>query len=331
MPWVSSVARASSTSEPARETPRAAQPSVERLRPVWMLLLRWSRLLHDGSRPRSLSKPRPRRCRSPTDRSTQPSATLSSSTSASPSERRSNSCECSSQAVASRCRRGTPRNARRFATILGAVADADVPPPAVPAGPSFFQFADDVVFAALLRDAGFTDVQVDTMSFEVPLGSAEDLVAGLVEGTVRTGAVLRAADQAQGALIRESLEVRSSPGDAGRRTPFRRRSRSQADASRRERKTTRGRGCERAVGRERSCERRRAAFPRVAMRPILGSVALVEPAEVASDPLAVLVQVCDSMLARDIDAAPPPSNRPNRVLSGTARTRHALMLACPTA
>lgn len=101
-----------------------------------------------------------------------------------------------------------PERSPLFATILGAVADADVPPPAVPAGPSFFQFADDAVFAGLLRDAGFTEVRVDAISFEVPLGSTEDLVAGLVEGTVRTGAVLRAADGAQGALIRESLEVR---------------------------------------------------------------------------------------------------------------------------
>ena len=108
-----------------------------------------------------------------------------------------------------------PERSPLFATILGAVADADVPPPTVPSGPSFFQFADDVVFAALLRDAGFTEVHIDAISFEVPLGSAEDLVAGLVEGTVHTGALLRAADEAQGALIRESLEVRLEPWRRG--------------------------------------------------------------------------------------------------------------------
>jgi len=58
-----------------------------------------------------------------------------------------------------------------------------------------------------LRDAGFTDVQVDAIPFEVPLRSPENLIAGLVEGTVRTGALLRAANEAQSALLRESLEV----------------------------------------------------------------------------------------------------------------------------
>ena len=108
-----------------------------------------------------------------------------------------------------------PERSPFFATILGAVADADVPPPAVPAGPSFFQFADDVVFAALLQNAGFAEVQIDAISLELPLGSAEDLVAGLVEGTVRTGALLRAANEAQGALIRQSLEVRLEPWRRG--------------------------------------------------------------------------------------------------------------------
>ena len=109
-----------------------------------------------------------------------------------------------------------PERSPFFATILGAVADADVPPPTgIPAGPSFFQFADDVVFAALLQNAGFAEVQIDAISLELPLGSAEDLVAGLVEGTVRTGALLRAANEAQGALIRQSLEVRLEPWRRG--------------------------------------------------------------------------------------------------------------------
>lgn len=70
-----------------------------------------------------------------------------------------------------------PERSPFFATILGAVADANVPPPTgIPAGPSFFQFADDVFFAALLSNAGFTDVEVDAISFEVPLRSAEERI-----------------------------------------------------------------------------------------------------------------------------------------------------------
>jgi SAM-dependent methyltransferase len=109
-----------------------------------------------------------------------------------------------------------PERSAFFATILGAVADADVAPPTgIPTGPAFFQFADDVVFVGLLRDAGFSEVQIDAISFEVSLRSAEDLIAGLVEGTVPTGALLRAANEAQGALIRESLEVRLEPWRRG--------------------------------------------------------------------------------------------------------------------
>ena len=70
-------------------------------------------------------------------------------------------------------------------------------PTAIPTGPSFFQFADDVVFEALMQDAGFADVHIDAISFGVPLGSADEVVAGLVEGTVRTGALLRGADGAR--------------------------------------------------------------------------------------------------------------------------------------
>ena len=217
-----------------------------------MLLLRWSRLLHNGIRPHSSSKPRPLGCRSPTDRSTQPSGTLSSSTSASPTERRSSS----GRVLVSGGRLAlstwdAPERSPFFATILGAVADANVPPPtAIPTGPSFFQFADDVVFEALLQDAGFADVHIDAISFGVPLGSAEELVAGLVEGTVRTGALLRAADDE--VLSSASRWRRGwSRGDARRRMRSRRRSRLQADASRHERVYERQpkRGCAETRGR----------------------------------------------------------------------------------
>ena len=49
-----------------------------------------------------------------------------------------------------------PERSPFFATILGAVADADVPPPTgIPAGPSFFQFADDVVLRRSAARRGF--------------------------------------------------------------------------------------------------------------------------------------------------------------------------------
>jgi hypothetical protein len=80
-----------------------------------------------------------------------------------------------------------PERSPFFAALLGAIADAQVPPPSdIPAGPSFFQFADESTFQSLLRSAGFVQVSVDTISVEFPLDSADDLISALADGTVRT-------------------------------------------------------------------------------------------------------------------------------------------------
>jgi SAM-dependent methyltransferase len=111
---------------------------------------------------------------------------------------------------------GDPERSPFFAAILGAVGDAGVPPAGdVPPGPSFFQFSDEAVFVDLLRSAGFEDVRVETISLDLPLRSADELIAALLEGTVRTAALLRAADDTQSARVRESLETRLAPWRRG--------------------------------------------------------------------------------------------------------------------
>jgi len=96
-----------------------------------------------------------------------------------------------------------------FAALLGAIADARVPPPSeIPPGPSFFQFADEAAFRSLLASAGFVRMSVTTVSVEFPLGSIDDLITALADGTVRTGALLRAADAEQRRAIREALAAR---------------------------------------------------------------------------------------------------------------------------
>ena len=45
-------------------------------------------------------------------------------------------------------------------------------------------------------------------TIEFSLDSADDLITALADGTVRTGALLRAADEAQRHVVRESLEAR---------------------------------------------------------------------------------------------------------------------------
>jgi ubiquinone/menaquinone biosynthesis C-methylase UbiE len=96
-----------------------------------------------------------------------------------------------------------------FAAVMGAVAAAEVPAPTeAPAGPSFFQFTDDLAFRALLEDAGFESVAVDSIPTEIPVGSADELISALAEGTVRVGAALRAADEAQRDRMRDALDER---------------------------------------------------------------------------------------------------------------------------
>jgi SAM-dependent methyltransferase len=102
-----------------------------------------------------------------------------------------------------------PERSPFFAALLGGIADAQVPPPSeIPPGPSFFHFANDDTFRSLLRTAGFVQVSVGTITVEVPLESVDDLIAALADGTVRTGALLRAADEEQRCVIRQSLEAR---------------------------------------------------------------------------------------------------------------------------
>lgn len=58
-------------------------------------------------------------------------------------------------------------------------------PAEVPAGPSFFRFADDAEFTGLLEEAGLVSVDVRTVDFDLHLESADELWDGLVEGSVR--------------------------------------------------------------------------------------------------------------------------------------------------
>lgn len=102
-----------------------------------------------------------------------------------------------------------PERSPFFAVLLGAIADAEVPPPSeIPPAPSFFRYADDDAFLSLLQAADFDQVSIDIVTIDVPLASADDLITALADGTVRTGALLRAADDAQRLVVRESLEAR---------------------------------------------------------------------------------------------------------------------------
>ena len=74
------------------------------------------------------------------------------------------------------------------------------PPPDVPDGPGFFQYADPDRFGDLLREAGLSDVAVNTVQFVQRFAGAGELWDGLLGGTVRT----------RDLILRQPAEVQQS-------------------------------------------------------------------------------------------------------------------------
>lgn len=109
-----------------------------------------------------------------------------------------------------------PERSPFFAALLGAIDAAEVPAPSeIPPGPSFFRFADDGAFRSLLGGAGFAEVSLSTFTIEFPVVSADGLISALEDGTVRTGALLRAADDNQRRVVRATLDARLEPWRSG--------------------------------------------------------------------------------------------------------------------
>lgn len=109
-----------------------------------------------------------------------------------------------------------PDRARLFGAVLDAIADAGVAPPSdVPLGHSFFRFADDTEFRNLLVGSGFADVGVETVAYNYRLSSANELHFAMLEGTVRTAALLRAASETEQDEVRRALERRLAPYRSG--------------------------------------------------------------------------------------------------------------------
>ena len=85
-----------------------------------------------------------------------------------------------------------PQYARLVGVLLDAVNDVSITlPDEVPAGPSFFRFADDTEFESLLKNQGFVGIGIQTIEFAQRVDDADELWDGLLHGTVRTSAVIR--------------------------------------------------------------------------------------------------------------------------------------------
>jgi SAM-dependent methyltransferase len=92
-----------------------------------------------------------------------------------------------------------PVRNRFLGIMVEALNEAGATPPPIPPGPSFFQYADDTRFTDLFRTAGFVDITIRQLAGTRPVPSSGTLWNGLVDGTVRTAAML----SSQPAEIRE--------------------------------------------------------------------------------------------------------------------------------
>jgi ubiquinone/menaquinone biosynthesis C-methylase UbiE len=86
-----------------------------------------------------------------------------------------------------------PEHARILGVLVDAIVEAGASAPEeLPVGPPIFRFADEHEFARLLSNAGLEEVEVRTIAFLHSAPSADELWRGLLGGTVRTSAVIRA-------------------------------------------------------------------------------------------------------------------------------------------
>jgi ubiquinone/menaquinone biosynthesis C-methylase UbiE len=100
-----------------------------------------------------------------------------------------------------------PERARFVGVLLDAITEAG-PLAAIdlPRGPDFFAYADEATLVELLTSTGFADVQVRTIAFGHQIASTGELWDGLLDGTVRTSALVLAQPPEVRARIRIAFD-----------------------------------------------------------------------------------------------------------------------------
>jgi SAM-dependent methyltransferase len=102
---------------------------------------------------------------------------------------------------------GPPDRGKLFAIVPEAVRAAGASaPPELPAGPDFFRFADDGEFVRLFAGAGLDDARVETLEVAHEIAGPDELWRGLVDGTVRTRALVRGQTPDTQRAIRAAFE-----------------------------------------------------------------------------------------------------------------------------
>ena len=102
-----------------------------------------------------------------------------------------------------------PERARVLGVLVDAAAEVGAQLPAdIPSGPPFFRFSEENEFVRLLRDAGLSDVALQTVAFTHRVACVDELWSGLTDGTVRLRAVCpREVGRLRALVIAQSHEV----------------------------------------------------------------------------------------------------------------------------
>ena len=115
-----------------------------------------------------------------------------------------------------------PERARLLGVLVDAAAEVGAQLPAdIPPGPPFFRFSDEAEFVLLFRNAGLSDVHVQTVAFTHRVASGDELWAGLITGTVRMRALVLAQPKETQTRIRAAFDrlVRSYATNGGLELP----------------------------------------------------------------------------------------------------------------
>lgn len=100
-----------------------------------------------------------------------------------------------------------PARGRWIGVFFDAFTGAGAHPPAdVPAGPPFFQLADEGAFTQLLEGAGLSDAEVRTVEFGLHVEDGAELWDGLVKGSVRVGPMILGQTEDLQRAIRERYD-----------------------------------------------------------------------------------------------------------------------------
>jgi len=100
-----------------------------------------------------------------------------------------------------------PPEANRFFGLIGDALDAAEPgEDSVPPGPDPYRFADAGELAALFAGASLSEPQVTRLDFDQPVEDVEDLWRGLLGGSVRSAARVKALPEAERRRVRRRLE-----------------------------------------------------------------------------------------------------------------------------